>query len=497
MKILAKYAVECEGVLANVVIYKNEGEFVKRYETTYPLLSEATKAAIGPLKETIVESIQNKVTDLLDPREAGIIKNKLKTKAAELVEAELGTLNEEEEKIIIGRLSREMLGLGDLELLLADEQLEEIAVNTSGENVRVYHKTFGWLTTNVTIQNEEQIHNYSSSIGRKVGKQITLLNPLMDAHLLSGNRVNATMFPISSKGNTLTIRKFAKEPWTIVSMIENNTLNLHLAALLWLSIRYEMNILVSGGTASGKTSFLNSMLAFVPSDQRLLTLEDTRELQLPDFLHWTPMSTRQANPEGKGEVSLLDLLVNALRMRPDRIVLGEIRRKREAEVLFEAMHTGHSVCATLHAEDSVQVRNRLVNPPIELPEAMLGALQLIVVQYRQRRTGIRRTFEVSEVVPYEDTIRMNVIYRWDARKDELIQVGEHLRLINDLTTYTGMTKKEIEEDLSGKKKVLANLVENKIKDVNSLGRIIDQYYESPDKIFDLVDKKKNLKELLK
>lgn len=177
-----------------------------------------------------------------------------------------------------------------------------------------------------------------------------------------------------------------------MDFINNKTCNIEIAALLWLAIGYEMNVLISGGTGSGKTSFLNACMPFIPPNQRVISIEDTRELMLPEFLYWTPLVTRTPNAEGKGEVSMLDLLVNSLRMRPDRIILGEMRKQQEAMVLFEAMHTGHSVYATVHADTSAETISRLVNPPLNVPPNLLKSVNLNVVMFRDRRKGIRRIF---------------------------------------------------------------------------------------------------------
>ena len=316
MKTLESYTVVNESVPAEIAIIEEDKDYVNHYELRHTKIKDATSVALNYLKEKIIESIQIKISEILDPREAENIKERLITRAHALVQQELSGLSKEEENVIVGRLVQDMVGLGEIEFLLSDENLEEIVVNSSREPVWVYHKKYGWLKTNIFIPTEEQIHNYASIIGRRIGKQVTNLNPLMDAHLLSGHRVNSTLFPISTKGNSITIRKFAKDPWTIIRLMENNTINSELAAMVWLGVQYEMNILIAGGTASGKTSFLNSILAFTPPNQRLISIEDTRELQLPDFLHWTPMVTRQPNPEGKGEVTMLDLIVNSLRMRP-------------------------------------------------------------------------------------------------------------------------------------------------------------------------------------
>jgi len=498
MKILSTYTVQSENVPAEVTIAQRDDEYINTYELKHAKVMEATKVVLTFLKEKIIEGVDIRISEIMDPRETDRIKEKIIPKAHELVKKELPGVSRDEEDILVGRLVQEMLGLGEIELLLADEQLEEIVVNSSKEPVYVYHKKFGWLKTNVMLQSEEQIHNYASIIGRKVGKQITNLNPLMDARLIGGSRVNATLFPISSKGNGFTIRKFAKDPWTIIHFIDPkmNTLNAEAAAVIWQAMQYEMNIIVGGGTASGKTCFLNAMLVFCPPNQRIVSIEDTRELVLPDFLHWTPMVTREPNPEGKGGVEMLDLMVNSLRMRPDRIVLGEIRRQREAEVLFEAMHTGHAVCGTVHADDAAQVKARLVSPPISLPEEMLAALQLIVVQYRQRRTGIRRTYEIAEVMPEGKMIGVNTVYKWEPKTDKLEKVGESARLINELSMHTGMSMKEMKEDLDEKKAILNYMLDKGVTAVNDVGRVVAGYYRDKDGVLATVKKKLPPKKLL-
>ncbi len=481
MKVLSSYEIQSEGVTAEVSIIDVEGEFTNIYALRLTKIRPSTQAVMDYLKQKVIDAVNIKASEISDILESERVRSRVIEKAHELVRTELGGLSGREENVLVGRLVQEMLGVGELEFLIADEALEEVVVISATEPVWVYHKSYGWLKTNVLISSEEQVHNYASIMGRRVGKQLTNLSPLMDAYLLSGHRVNATLSPISAKGNSITIRKFSKDPFTIINFIDPKykTLSVEAASLLWLSVQYEMNVLIGGGTASGKTSFLNSILAFTPPNQRVVSIEDTRELMLPGFLHWTPMVTRMANPEGKGEVSMLDLTVNSLRMRPDRIVLGEVRRQHEAEVLFEAMHTGHSVYATVHADDSAQVKNRLINPPISLPEQLLSALHLIVVQYRQRRTGIRRTIEIAEVIPEERGISLNMIYRWDPRSDVLEKVGEHIRLDNELTMHTGMRAKEINKDLAGKQLVLSAMLEAGITRVNEAGRIFARYYKDP------------------
>ncbi|MEW6328621.1 MAG: ATPase, T2SS/T4P/T4SS family [Candidatus Micrarchaeota archaeon] len=499
MKIFDKYTVISEGVPAEVTISEKDEEYINTYDVKQTKIQKATEKVLGYLKERIIDSVNIKTSEILDPREVETVRKKFIDKAEELVTRELIGTTEDEKKILVSRLAHELIGLGEIELLLADDQLEEIVINSSREPVYIYHKKYGWLKTNILVESEEQIQNYASIIGRKVGRQITNLSPLLDAHLTSGDRVNATLFPISSKGNSITIRKFAKTPWTIVSLLDPQykTLNFDIAALLWLCLQYEMNIIVGGGTASGKTSILNALLVFTPPNQRVVSIEDTRELYLPEYLHWTPLVTRQPNPEGKGEITMLDLMVNSLRMRPDRIVLGEVRRQREAEVLFEAMHTGHAVYATVHADDADQVKNRLTSPPINLPENMLGALHLTIVQYRQRRTGIRRTFEVAEFVSRGEMVIVNKIFKWNPRQDTLDKVGEHIRLMNDLLMFSGMTSEEMLQDLEEKKRVLNYMVAHKIYNVEDVGRVVALYYRHKDRLNQIVADNSDPREILR
>lgn len=497
MKKLASYSVIADKVKADVLIYQDPNEFTPIYQLLQPEIKPATEAILNHIRDKLIETVRISVSEILDPTAMESIKKRFMAKAIEEIKNQFSEISETEQETLAGTLVHEMLGLGAIELLLADPDLEEIVINRAREPMWVYHKTLGWMKTNVSIQTEDQIYNYASIIGRKVGRQITNLTPLMDAHLLTGDRVNATLFPVSSFGNTITIRKFARDPWTIVHFIDPalNTLNKEVASLIWLCMEYELSALVAGGTASGKTSLLNAMMPFIPPNHRIVSIEDTRELFLPQYLHWIPMTTREPNPEGKGEITMLDLVVNSLRMRPDRIVLGEIRRQREAEVLFEAMHTGHSVYSTLHADRVDQVKSRLINPPINLPEQMLDALHLIIVQYRHRRLRIRRTFEVAEVIPSvsstgETTINMGLLYRWKPREDIIEKSWKSVRLFDEIKLHTGMTDKEIEDDMHEKQKVLQWLLANRIKTVNTVGKVVADYYRDKDYIMDIVRKNK-------
>ena len=410
IKVISTYDFKSGDVPITIKIYTKKGEFVPIYDVSISGISKNTEIVLERIMEELTAQVSIGMVDILDTKESGVIEKKFTQAIEILLNKHFPDASPQIISFLKSYLIQKSLGLGSVEILMDDLTLEEIAINNAEDPIWVYHKEYGWLKTTIKMQNEEQTRHYASMIGRRIGRQITILEPLMDAHLAAGDRVNATLGPISVKGNTITLRKFAAKPWTITDFIKSETISTGAAALIWLGVQFELSALISGGTATGKTSMLNVVANFIPPNQRVISIEDTREIQLPRFLHWVPMITRLPNPEGKGEISMLDLLVNSLRQRPDRILVGEIRRKREAEVLFEAIHTGHSVYATVHANDTSETITRLTNPPIEVPKTMLPAISMIIVQYRNRRTGIRKTFQISEVLPNSEP---NVLIQLD------------------------------------------------------------------------------------
>jgi len=235
-------------------------------------------------------------------------------------------------------------------------------------------------------------------------------------------------------------------------------------------------------------------MPFFPANQRIISMEDTREITLPKYLHWIPLTVRPPTPRGEGGVSILDLVENSLRMRPDRIIVGEVRRKAETEVLFEAMHTGHSVYGTFHALEAREVIDRITSPPMSIPDIVMGSLHLIVAQHINRRTGQRRTLEIVELIRGEEgTTQLNTVYRWNPRTDTLEPVNPSVRTLSELEMFTGMTEREMLEDINGKKRILDWLLKKDIKEVNDVGKIVTEYYVDRDTVLELVGEDKDLK----
>ncbi|MGV8141407.1 MAG: type II/IV secretion system ATPase subunit [Candidatus Woesearchaeota archaeon] len=468
---LDKYKLKINDILVEVNIVLFENEPTPRYLISLTNISDATKLVLEKIRQEFISKADSGEADKGENPNQN--KDKFQVEITKLIKKYFPSANEETTNMLVNYIVQENLGLGKIEILLKDVFLEEIVVNNHQEPVWVYHRKHGWVITNIKLVNEAKIRHYATMIGREVGKEITTLNPLMDAHLNTGDRVNSTLYPISSKGNTITIRKFSADPWTITKFIRDNTISIEAAAFIWLAIQNELSILIAGGTGSGKTSMLNVISNFFPPNQRIISIEDTRELTLPSNLHWIPLETRLPNPEGKGEITMLDLLVNSLRMRPDRILVGEIRRQKEAQVVLEAMHTGHSVYATIHANNADEVIMRLTNPPIDIPKPMISSLSLILAQSRNRRTGKRRTLQIAEITPTGDA---KILMQLNVADDVLEKINDSETVLDRLKLYTGLSTEDIAKDLENKIKILQWIVKNNISNVDQIGVVMSKYY---------------------
>ena len=487
--VVEKYNFNSKNIPIEITIKTNNIEFVPIYNVSISQISKTTELILEKIRRQLVSEVSLGIIEITDLKKSGEIEEKFKHTISVLINKYFPDMEEKTKSFLTTYLIQKSLGLGNLEIVMDDDLLEEIVINSFSEPVWVYHKKHGWLKTNIYVENDDKTKHYATMIGRKIGRQISILEPLLDAHLNEGDRVNATLFPISTKGNTITFRKFSRNPFTITHFLKYNTMSYEAASLIWLGMQYELSAIIAGGTASGKTSTLNVLATFFPPNQRIISIEDTREIRLPKFLHWVPMSTRLSNAEGRGEVSMGDLLVNSLRMRPDRILVGEVRRKIEAETLFEAIHTGHSVYATFHANTSEETIQRLTNPPIDVPKIMMPAISMIIMQFRNRRTGTRRTFQIAEILP---DASVNILMQYDAKKDSLVKTNNSKSLMDTLKLFTGFTDSEINKDLEEKQSVLKYLVKQEIETVDGVGRVMAEYYTNKENLMKLINQNRKL-----
>jgi len=377
---------------------------------------------------------------------------------------------------------KEMFGFGVIDNLVKDDRLEEIMVIGPNKPVYVFHRKYEMMPTNINYYSDTDIRRLVDRIARIIGRRIDTQVPLLDARLPDGTRVNATLPPTSIDGATLTLRKFRKDPYTVIDLIGYNTLNVETAAFLWMATdgmgAKPANILIAGGTGSGKTTLLNTLCSFVPTTERIVTIEDTAELSIP-LSHWIRFETRPPGIEGTGEITMDMLVKNTLRMRPDRVIVGEIRGA-EGFTMFTAMNTGHDGCfGTIHANSAKETLTRITAPPISVPEIMIGALTFIVVQKRihDRRKGvIRRVTEIAEVSPTsDDTNDIEMIYQWDASKDVLEPTGVPPRYVQTLSSYTGLSRNAILDELEERKAILTDLKAKGIRGMDDVCKQTQSY----------------------
>ncbi|RME32283.1 CpaF family protein, partial [Candidatus Woesearchaeota archaeon] len=274
VELLDRYSIQINNILVDIVIEMHEEESVPNYNLSIANISPTTKIILEKIRQEFISKMNMHDLERFEAAEQVVsIREQFKKEIRVLVRRYFPQADQDTVDMLVNYLLEENLGLGKIEILLKDANIEEIVVNNHVEPVWVYHRKHGWLKTNVIIPSEARIRHFSTIIGRGVGKEITNLNPLMDAHLETGDRVNATLMPISTRGNTITIRKFAEDPWTITKFIKGGTISAEAAAFIWLAIQNELSLLIAGGTGSGKTSMLNVVSNFFPANQRILSIE--------------------------------------------------------------------------------------------------------------------------------------------------------------------------------------------------------------------------------
>lgn len=459
-----------------------EGDLIPKYKVSLPKFSEKERELLNEIREKLVEVAVSKGEDFRIDESTFMseVKEFLRMKGVRNVDK------------LAKQISQEMLGYGELDPLIKDDDLEEIMVIGVNKPVFVYHRKMGMMITNVVFKDDDDIKAIIDLIARQVNRRIDQQTPILDARLPDGSRINATIPPVSPDGSTLTIRKFRKDPFTVVDLINFKTMSSHLAAFLWvctdgLGVK-PCNAIVAGGTGSGKTTTLNTISAFVPPTERIITIEDTLELQLP-HTHVLRMETRPPNIEGKGELDMDTLVKNSLRQRPDRVIVGEVRGG-EAITLFTALNTGHSGFGTLHANTARETITRLINPPMNVPRIMIPALDFIIMQnrmYRPEGGSIRRITEVAEVVGMEEgNVQLNRVFEWNSVTDKVEYVGIASQTLREIAELRAISINEIEEEIERRRLVLEYLADENVRSIDEVGHYINEYYRDPDGVLDSI-----------
>jgi flagellar protein FlaI len=471
-----------EPVMAYAKIFWDPKEHGYAYNVVEPKVSKELMSMILKIKELLEQRLDVDFSKLKKFE----VRDYLSKQIKELVEYFDFRATATERDIIQYYIERDFIGLGRIEPIMQDPNIEDISCDGVGIPVFVFHREpkVASVKTNVVFDNPEELDSFVIRLSQLCGKSISVASPLVDGSLPDGSRLQATLATdIARRGSNFTIRKFTKTPLTPTHLMQYKTLDIKTAAFLWYMVDSGKSILIPGGTASGKTTLLNVLSLFIRPDKKIVSMEDTAELQLP-HPHWVPTVARVSigKGENRGEVDLFDLLKESLRQRPDYIIVGEVRGP-EAYILFQQMATGHPSLATIHAENIPKLMDRLTTPPISLPATLLGSLDLIVFlgRMRYRDKFIRRVTEITEMVKYDPKLGkpiVNTVFKWNSTDDKFDVVGKSMTL-KKVAEQTGLKEKDVKDELERRMMVMKWMKENNINNYVDVSKVVNAYYTNP------------------
>lgn len=394
--------------------------------------------------------------------------------------------NKAQELKIAYFLKRKCLGYDSIDPLFKDTFIEDIACNGPNLPVYVYHIKYGFIPTNIKYT-EAALDDFTAHLAELADRHICIGEPVVEAALKDGSRLTALWRrEVSDRGSSFSIRRLRANPLSPVDLIRLGTFNSEMMALLWFFVEHRINMLIIGGTASGKTTTLNALSLFIPKNRRIVSIEDTRELLLMHE-NWVPLVTRQEKKIDSTAMSIdeMFLLKRALRLRPEYLIVGEIRGE-EARILFQAMSTGHVVFSTMHAGSVEEVFIRLFNPPLSVPPAMITPLDILVVQSliqagdREVRR-CRSIVEVEQVNVDSREVTVNSLYTWDAKTDQFIRAGPLIRVAEKLKKMTGKTEEEIYQEIEKRKRFIEGAVERGVQGYAGFIEALEAYRQTKNK----------------
>ncbi|MHA1988095.1 MAG: type II/IV secretion system ATPase subunit [Promethearchaeota archaeon] len=467
---------------AFVHIYWDPKIYELIYEVEEPLLDENEIK----YKEQIIFAMKNMINfDVIIEKDKEALLNYI-DKRFKFLAIELGiNLSYESYKKIYYYLCRDFIGFNETEPLLRDYFVEDIECNGVDSPVYIVHRIYRNIKTKLIFRDMNKLESFVEKLAQRCGKYISYAKPILDGSLPDGSRVNATYTKdITSKGPTFTIRKFTKTPWTPIQLLSFNTLSPEMLAYFWLLVQYKMNILIVGGTASGKTTLLNAITFFIPPESRVVSIEDTRELNLPRE-NWLPSVVRAATGlEKVGEIDLFTLLRSSFRQNPDYVIVGEVRGK-EASVMFQGMASGHSSISTIHAESIDSVIKRLETPPIELSPTLLNVLDCVCIMThaivnKQETRKLKNIVEIMNVTP-EGTALTNTPFIWNP-SDDKFYFKKNSKIFEKIIKRYGLRMEELDLEFRRRVQLIYKLYQLKIFEFQKVQDIINEYYKKPEQV---------------
>ena len=452
------------------------------YTVEEPKITAEEKKILNRISENLVEIIDVKYSLV---KEKSKLIEYLQKKVAAILE-ETGEIIPVEKYVkIMYFIIRDFVGMNEIEPLFHDPYIEDIGCDGEGVPIFIIHRRFGSIETNVSFDDADYLSNFVVKLAERCGRYISYAQPLLDGSLPDGSRVQASFAKdVTTRGPTFSIRKFRKNPYSPVDMIRLGTTSIEMMAYLWFLTENDISILICGGVSTGKTTFLNALSTFIPGEDKIISIEDTREINLPHN-NWIPAVSRvgfgMPEPGGKkyGEIDMFDLLKESFRQNPDYVIVGEVRGK-EAYVMFQGMASGHPSIGTIHAGSIDDVIKRLETPPINLSPTLIDSLDLLIVMVNAREKGksARRIKEIVEIQSVDKkTGKAHTLktFGWVPSVDKFRESLDNSEILHRISFEKGISFNKIIEEIDLKKKFFVWLNRHDIIDFNDVAEMVSLF----------------------
>jgi flagellar protein FlaI len=486
LKVIEKYPLY--EPFSHVVIVQSPKTGEHKYILDELQLDPLERGVYNRILEILLAEIESPKEEILDPRKFFAEEAK---KIVDKYRISLGWLPDVSWYKILYHAERDLVGFGKIDPLMRDPNIEDISCDGVNKPVYVWHSRYESLETNLEFENDEVLDNTVVKLVHMAGKHVSSAFPIVDASLPGKHRLAVCYRrEVTPFGTAYTIRKFREDPYSIIDLINIGTFSEEMAAYFWVCLENRSSIMVLGGTAAGKTTALNTLACLIKPGSKIITIEETAELNLP-LENWVSLIARQSYGLGGsnvGEVALFDLVKTSMRHRPDILVVGEVRGQ-EAYVLFQALATGHGGMCTMHAENLDSAIKRLTQKPMEISPAYIPLMNIVLSIQRvhlmkdNEKKAYRRVIAVSEIADFED---YRTTFKWHPAKDDYIIDFDKSAMLSSIAERQGVSKKDLIEEIGRRKEVLHWMRERNIRSYKDVAAIVAEYYARPKLIYEKV-----------
>ncbi|MEM1551200.1 MAG: type II/IV secretion system ATPase subunit [Candidatus Bathyarchaeia archaeon] len=473
---------------AHVAIVQNPKTGEYKYILDELQLDTLERSVYNRILEILLAEIESPKEEIVDPRKFFAEEAK---KIVDKYRISLGWLPDVSWYKILYHAERDLVGFGRIDPLMRDPNIEDISCDGVKKPVYVWHRNYESIETNLEFENDEELDNMVVKLVHMAGKHVSSAFPIVDASLPGKHRLAVCYRrEITPFGTAFTIRKFREDPYSIIDLINLGTFSEEMAAYFWLCLENRASIMVLGGTAAGKTTALNALACLIKPGSKIITIEETAELNLPHE-NWVSLIARQSYGLGGsnvGEVTLFDLVKTSMRHRPDVLIVGEIRGQ-EAYVLFQALATGHGGMCTMHAENLNSAVKRLTQKPMDIAPAYIPLMNIVLsvqrvhLQKSDVEKAYRRVMNVNEIADYED---YRCIFKWHPVKDAHVSSLNKSVMLAGISERLGLSKKDLLEEIDRRKQILHWMREHNIRSYRDVAAVIAEYYARPIQFYEKV-----------